>query len=156
MSPSEPLGSPIVVWGAGAMGGSIGAWLQRAGHEMLLVDQDESHVHAISANGLKITGPVDEFVAQVPAVTPDQVQGPIRTVLLAVKAHHTGSALDGIAPVLALPAGDGAFRFCAGGSAVGKGRRCVEPPAAAFAQATDTAKPTGLRAPSLYVLGPRH
>ncbi len=90
-----------MVWGAGAMGGSIGAWLQRAGHAMLLVDQDETHVRAISANGLKITGPVDEFVARVHAVTPDQVQGPIRTVLLAVKAHHTGPALDGIAPVLA-------------------------------------------------------
>jgi 2-dehydropantoate 2-reductase len=89
-----------VVWGAGAMGGSIGAWLHRAGHEMLLVDQDEAHVRAIAEKGLRITGPVDEFVAQVPAVTPDQVQGPLRTVLLAVKAHHTGAALDVITPLL--------------------------------------------------------
>ncbi len=83
------------------MGGSIGAWLHRAGHDILLVDQDEAHVRAISESGLRITGPVDEFVTRVPAVTPDQVKGPVRTVLLAVKAHHTGPALDAIAPVLA-------------------------------------------------------
>lgn len=92
---------PVVVWGAGAMGGSIGARLHRAGHTVLLVDQDEEHVRAINERGLRITGPVDDFVAHAPAMTPAEVEGPLTMVLLAVKAHHTDGAMDALAPKLA-------------------------------------------------------
>ena len=44
------------------MGGSIGARLIRAGHNVVLVDTDAAHVSAIRENGLRITGPVDDFV----------------------------------------------------------------------------------------------
>ena len=40
MTPPEP----VVIWGAGAMGGSIGAWLHRAGHDVLLVRIDKEHL----------------------------------------------------------------------------------------------------------------
>ncbi|RPJ00470.1 MAG: hypothetical protein EHM39_04815 [Chloroflexi bacterium] len=29
----------VLVWGAGAMGGTIGAYLARVGHDVILVDQ---------------------------------------------------------------------------------------------------------------------
>ena len=90
-----------MIWGAGAMGGSIGAWLHRAGRTVLLVDADEAHVRAIQRDGLRITGPVDEFTVHPHAALPDQVDPPLRIVLLAVKAHHTEAALDLLAPILA-------------------------------------------------------
>jgi 2-dehydropantoate 2-reductase len=95
---------PVVVWGAGAMGGSIGAWLHRAGRSVILVDRDEAHVGAIRSRGLEITGPVDAFVRQVPALLPGEVADlgtPLHTVLLAVKAHHTAEAMAEVAPLLA-------------------------------------------------------
>ncbi|HZD03506.1 MAG TPA: 2-dehydropantoate 2-reductase [Longimicrobiales bacterium] len=104
---------PVVIWGAGAMGGSIGAWLIRAGREVVLVDTDDAHTSAIRAHGLRITGPVDAFTVPAVAVAPEEVVGvlprrphgdparPLHTVLLAVKAHHTGAALDALAPLLA-------------------------------------------------------
>ena len=92
---------PIVIWGAGAMGGSIGAWLARAGRSVLFVDTDDAHVTAINAYGLRITGPVDEFTVPTRCVAPDEVDPGLGTVLLAVKAHHTEGALDRIAPILA-------------------------------------------------------
>ncbi len=96
---------PIVIWGTGAMGGSIGAWLVRAGHDVLFVDQDEAHVSAINEKGLEITGPVDAFVVRAPAVTPEgvpsRVTAPLHAVLLAVKAHHTEGAVEELAPMLA-------------------------------------------------------
>lgn len=92
---------PVVVWGAGAMGGSIGAWLARAGREVLFVDQDEAHVRAIRENGLRITGPVDAFTVRAPASTPSEVEGPLHTVLLCVKAHHTEEATEALASRLA-------------------------------------------------------
>jgi 2-dehydropantoate 2-reductase len=55
----------------------------------------------MSANGLKITGPIAEFTTPVRALTPDQVRGPIRRVLLAVKGQHSAAASRVIAPLLA-------------------------------------------------------
>jgi len=82
----------VVIWGAGAIGGTIGAYLARAGAAPLLVDTDAAHVAALNANGLRITGPIEEFSANVRAVTPDQVKGPLRHVLLAVKGQHSTAA----------------------------------------------------------------
>jgi 2-dehydropantoate 2-reductase len=90
----------VVIWGAGAIGGTIGAYLARAGAKALLVDADAAHVAALNAHGLKITGPIEEFSASVRAVTPDQVTGPIRHVLLAVKGQHSTAAARMIAPLL--------------------------------------------------------
>lgn len=110
--PPDPL-DPVVIWGAGAMGGSIGAWLIRAGRDVVLVDTDDAHTAAIRERGLRITGPVDAFMVRAPAVGPQGVEEvlaarggpdldrPLRTVLLAVKAHHTEAALGDLAPLLA-------------------------------------------------------
>lgn len=94
-------GRPVLIWGAGAMGGSIGAWIHRAGRDVLLVDADEAHVDAIRRGGLRITGPVDSFTRQMAAVTPDQVEGAHGCILLCVKAHHTRAASEALEPHLA-------------------------------------------------------
>ena len=39
----------LVIWGAGAIGGTIGAYLSRAGKNPLLVDADADHVAAMSS-----------------------------------------------------------------------------------------------------------
>ena len=36
--------TPLLVWGAGAIGGTIGAYLVRAGHHVTFVDIVEDHV----------------------------------------------------------------------------------------------------------------
>jgi len=91
----------IVVWGAGAIGGTIGAHLVRGGHQVLFVDRVPEHAAAINASGLKIIGPVREFTARALAATPDAVQGTLDTVLLCVKAQDTEAAARAIAPHLA-------------------------------------------------------
>ena len=42
------------VFGAGAIGGTTGAALARAGHDVLLVDNNAPHVEAIKAEGLTV------------------------------------------------------------------------------------------------------
>jgi len=93
-----------VIWGVGAIGGTIGAYLARAGADPLLVDADAAHVAALNARGLKITGPIEEFSIPVRAVTPDRVRGPLRHVLLAVKGQHSAAATRMFAPQLAADA----------------------------------------------------
>ena len=45
--------SRILIWGAGAIGGSVGAWLKRAGHDICFVDVVPEHVVTIRGDGLR-------------------------------------------------------------------------------------------------------
>lgn len=91
----------LVIWGAGAIGGTIGAALARAGADPLLVDSDAAHVAAMQANGLKITGPIEDYAVPVRAASPADVRGPVDRVMLAVKGQHSTAAARQIAPLLA-------------------------------------------------------
>jgi 2-dehydropantoate 2-reductase len=94
-------GSPILIWGAGAIGGCLGAAFIRAGEEVLFVDSDASHVEAMNHRGLTITGPIDPHHVAAHALLPDAVKGNYDRIILAVKSHHTASTLDGVAAHLA-------------------------------------------------------
>jgi 2-dehydropantoate 2-reductase len=91
----------VLIWGAGAIGGTIGAWLARAGHDIVLVDLARDHIEAIQQRGLSITGPVDEFNVAIPAYTPVALDGVFETILLCVKAQHTAEAAQALLPHLA-------------------------------------------------------
>jgi 2-dehydropantoate 2-reductase len=95
------MAEPIVVWGAGAIGGTLGAHWARAGHDVLLVDTVAEHVEACRTSGLAIFGPVVEFNQVVPAVTPAELTGSYARIVLAVKAQATAAALPMLAPHLA-------------------------------------------------------
>jgi 2-dehydropantoate 2-reductase len=82
----------LTIIGAGAIGGTIGAHMARAGHDVLLCDADGEHVAAVNAHGLRIEGPVENFTVAVPAVTPDGLPPSLGRVAIAVKAHHTAAA----------------------------------------------------------------
>ena len=95
------MSEPILIWGAGAIGGTIGAYWARAGVPVLLVDVVGEHVRACRTDGLEISGPVDQFKVVVPALEPHEVTGVYKRIVLAVKAPATEAALDQLAPHLA-------------------------------------------------------
>lgn len=92
---------PVLIWGAGAIGGILGAYWARAGVPVLMVDIVSEHVAACATVGLSIEGPVEAFTQVVPCVTPDQVSGTYSRIVLAVKAQATEAALTALAPHLA-------------------------------------------------------
>lgn len=92
---------PILIWGAGAIGGTLGAYWARAGVPVLLVDIVADHVEACRTTGLAITGPVEDFRQVVPAVTPQELTGTYSRIVLAVKAGATDAALAALKPHLA-------------------------------------------------------
>ena len=57
----------IAVVGAGAMGGSYGGMLARAGEEVSLLDARSEHVEAIRRDGLRVSGVFGEHVVSLPA-----------------------------------------------------------------------------------------
>src|SRR3982074_2292333 len=89
-----------LIWGAGAIGGTLGAYLARGGHEVTMVDTVVEHVAAITRDGLRVTGPIDEFTVRVPAFTPQTLTGTWDEIILATKAHHTASAVRALRPHL--------------------------------------------------------
>src|SRR5262245_13402011 len=75
----------ICVYGAGAVGGLIAAWLSRSGHEVSVVARG-THLDAIRGHGLQVrdraSGRVESFkVSTAPA-------GPQDYVIVAVKAQN--------------------------------------------------------------------
>jgi 2-dehydropantoate 2-reductase len=91
----------ILVWGAGAIGGTAGAFLTRAGNDVTFVDIVPDHVAAIKGPGLKITGPVDAFSVTAPAFTPGTLTDTWDHIYLAVKAQFTEEAARALLPHLA-------------------------------------------------------
>src|SRR5439155_12035192 len=88
----------ITIYGAGAIGGVIGACMARGGEDVLLVDKVTAHVEAINARGLRISG-FQNFTVPVRACVPADLRGPLGITFLAVKSQDTESALDVLAPL---------------------------------------------------------
>jgi 2-dehydropantoate 2-reductase len=91
----------ILIWGAGAIGGTVGAYLRRAGLPVLFVDRSADHVAAMKQTGLQITGPIEEFQISAPAGLPADLTGRFKLAFLCVKAHDTAAAIDALAPHVA-------------------------------------------------------
>ncbi len=95
------LSVPILIWGAGAIGGSLGAGFIRAGHDVVFVDNVTAHVDAINRDGLRVVGPVFEDVVKAPAFLPEDLTGKFDRMFLCVKALHTAAATQALIPFLA-------------------------------------------------------
>lgn len=91
----------ILVWGGGAIGGTLAAYWARAGVPVLMVDIIAAHVEASRSTGLAITGPVENFTQIVPSCLPQEVTGQFDVIVLAVKAQATEAAIQALLPHLA-------------------------------------------------------
>jgi 2-dehydropantoate 2-reductase len=93
--------STILVWGGGAMGGTLAAYMLRAGLDVVVVDNNAAHVQAINQSGLQISGPIDNFAVPMRALLPEELQGQYKNVFLCTKAVHTQAACNMLWPHLA-------------------------------------------------------
>ena len=89
----------ICVYGAGAVGGLMAAWLARAGHEVSVVARGAA-LDAIRRDGLRVRskGATESF--RIRAESDPAGLGPQDYVLVTVKAQSLGAVADGIAPLL--------------------------------------------------------
>ena len=87
-----------VVYGAGAIGGIIGARLFERGHDVTLIARGD-HLDAIRRDGLTLKTPEETLTLRVPAVAhPSEIAfAPDDVVFLAMKSQHTEAALDDLA-----------------------------------------------------------
>jgi 2-dehydropantoate 2-reductase len=111
-----------VIYGAGAIGGVVGARLHQAGHEVALIARGP-HLEAIQRDGLTLTTPVEQVTLRIPAASDPALLGVGSTddvVLLAVKSQDTSGALGSLraagaadVPIVCLQNGVENERLCA-------------------------------------------
>ena len=92
-----------LVVGAGAIGGTVGAYMLRAGEDVAFTDKDRDHVEAMRRDGLKIQGYEETFSLPVQAMQLEELADlgtAPEFVLLAVKAQHTREALMAAMPAI--------------------------------------------------------
>lgn len=87
----------ILVAGAGAIGGWLGARLAAAGHDVTLLGRP-GLASAVASGGLRVSGHTT-FAEDVPVIT--EPTGTYDTIWLTCKAHQTASLGAAVAPLLA-------------------------------------------------------
>jgi 2-dehydropantoate 2-reductase len=87
----------FVVFGAGAIGGVLGARLHAAGHDVVLIARGP-HLDAIRERGLRVLDPSGDHTFRIPAVADPRelALGADDVVLLAVKSQGTLGALEAL------------------------------------------------------------
>lgn len=90
----------IVIYGAGAIGSSVGGHLGRAGHDVVLIGRP-GNVKTINEQGLRLVTPTGTHILRLPAVTnPNQINfSPDDVVFLCVKGQNTEEALHDLLAV---------------------------------------------------------
>ncbi|MDF1720912.1 MAG: 2-dehydropantoate 2-reductase [Minwuia sp.] len=89
----------ICIYGAGAIGGYVGAMLSRAGADVSLIARGP-HLAAIQKNGLRLISAEEDFTVQ-PRATDDPAElGPQDYVMLTLKAHGVRPIADVMQPLL--------------------------------------------------------
>src|SRR5579884_836438 len=85
----------FVVYGAGAVGGVVGARLAEHGHDVALIARG-AHARAMAADGLRLESPSGSTTVHVPVHTaPAELSwSGTEVVLLAVKSQDSVAALD--------------------------------------------------------------
>jgi len=82
----------IAIMGAGAIGGSIGAYLIREGLDVTLIDQWAAHIDKMKRDGLRLTDLKEDFTVPVKAFhisEASNIREGFDTVYLSVKSYDT-------------------------------------------------------------------
>ena len=99
------------IYGAGAMGTVLGAYIAKAGRQVDLINRNEKHIAALKERGAHIVGTVD-FVQKVNALLPSEMSGKYDVILLMTKQRENAQIVSFLKEYLAE---DGALCTCQNG-----------------------------------------
>jgi 2-dehydropantoate 2-reductase len=87
------------IYGAGAIGGLIGAHLARVGEDVTLIARG-AHLAAMREKGLKVSGHSGDFTVHPRAVEDPAEAGPQDYVIVALKSHQVSGIAEKMKPLL--------------------------------------------------------
>lgn len=99
------------IYGAGALGTVLGAYIAKAGVEIDLINRNEKHVAALKEKGAKIVGKVN-FTQKVNALLPSEMKEKYDVIVLMTKQRQNGEIVNFLKDYLKE---DGALCTCQNG-----------------------------------------
>ncbi|MGF6905599.1 ketopantoate reductase family protein [Fusobacterium sp. PH5-44] len=84
------------ILGAGSLGTIMGAVISKNGGDVILIDNNKSHVEELNKNGATVTGYMELNNIPVKAITPDQMEGIYDIVIVLLKQTANKSALPNL------------------------------------------------------------
>jgi len=89
----------VAIYGAGAMGTVLGAYISKEGYQIDLINHNRQHIEGLKTNGAKIIGKI-EFVQPVNALLPKEMTGKYDVILLMTKQLNNKKIIKGLLPFL--------------------------------------------------------
>ena len=89
----------VAIYGAGAMGTVLGAYITKAGYQVDLINRNKEHVKGLKNNGAKVIGKI-EFTQEVNALLPNQMKGKYDIILLMTKQKMNTEIVKSLLPFL--------------------------------------------------------
>ena len=83
----------IAIYGAGSLGTILGAFINKAGVPIELINRNVAHVEALKAKGAHVVGTV-QFNQPVTAYTPDEMNGQYDILFLMTKQQHNAEVVQ--------------------------------------------------------------
>ena len=88
------------IYGAGSLGTILGAFINKAGMPIELINRNKAHVEALNLNGASVTGTM-QFNQKVNAYTPDMMSGEYDIIFLMTKQQNNKEVVTALKEYLA-------------------------------------------------------
>ena len=75
------------IYGAGSLGTILGAYINKAGEPIELINRNKAHIEALQTNGAQVVGTV-QFNQSVKAYTPAEMSGKYDIIFLMTKQQN--------------------------------------------------------------------
>lgn len=89
----------VAIYGAGAMGTVLGAYITKAGYQIDLINRNKDHVKALKEKGATITGTIS-FHQEVHAIFPEEMNKEYDIILLMTKQRYNEEIVHTLKPYL--------------------------------------------------------
>lgn len=87
------------IYGAGAMGTILGAFISKAGYSIDLINHNKSHINKLKKSGAKVVGKI-EFTQEVNALLPEEMTEKYDVILLMTKQLNNKEIVKSLLPFL--------------------------------------------------------
>ena len=89
----------VAIYGAGAMGTVLGAYISKAGYDIDLINRNKEHTKALKNSGAHIIGKV-EFIQPVKALLPEEMSKQYDIIFLMTKQRFNKEIVESLVPYL--------------------------------------------------------
>jgi len=89
----------VAIYGAGAMGTILGAYITKAGYQVDLINRNKEHINALKKNGANIIGKI-EFTQKVDAIFPKEMFKKYDIIFLMTKQRHNVEIVKSLLPYM--------------------------------------------------------